>query len=200
MTEYFKGTRVRTDSFPLYTSVLDYDHRRQVNWRTDLRQYAIVEWPPEPRIDATAPGRVIEIERVTTDTGERKRFFGRPARHLITRETRSDGPEATIDGWYIDAPGLPKWKGGAGSFGVIVATSGRSPAPPRIQVKQRGPATEGLAVWQKTTSLLMLPTGSRHTTETVSEITALAEGPLPNSLFEPPSGYQRVATVLPPAK
>ncbi len=109
VTEFFKGVLIRQDYLPAYTSVLDFDHRRQVNWRSDLRQYVIVEWPPEYQSDS--PSRpVITIDRDTTDTGERTQFFGRTARYLVTRVTRSDGPKTMIDGWYIDAPGLPKWK------------------------------------------------------------------------------------------
>ena len=26
---------------------MDSEHRRHVNWRNDLQQYEIVEWPPE---------------------------------------------------------------------------------------------------------------------------------------------------------
>ena len=62
LTEYFKGSLSRTDSSPAYTTVMDSEHRRQVNWRNDLRQYEIVEWPPavEPN---SLPGTVIKIDR-----------------------------------------------------------------------------------------------------------------------------------------
>ena len=196
VTEFFKGALIRQDYLPAYTSVLDFDHRRQVNWRSDLRQYVIVEWPPEYQSDS--PSRpVITIERNTTDTGERKQFFGRTARHLVTRVTRSDGPETMIDGWYIDAQGLPKWKNGAsGSFAVLTISQGlRRPPPPRIDVKQTGPVPEGLPVWQRTTFSLVLPDGSRHTNESVSEVTELVDGTLPDKLFQPPDGYQRVASL-----
>jgi hypothetical protein len=43
LTEYFKGSLTRTDSSPVYTTAMDSEHRRQVNWRNDLRQYEIVE-------------------------------------------------------------------------------------------------------------------------------------------------------------
>jgi hypothetical protein len=32
LTEYFKGSLSRTDSSPAYTTVMDSEHRRQVNW------------------------------------------------------------------------------------------------------------------------------------------------------------------------
>ena len=195
VTEFFKGTLMRTDSLPAYTTVQDFDQRRQINWRSDLRQYVIVEWPPEHQSDSPS-GPIITIERNTTDTGERRQFFGRPARHLVTRVARSDGPETEIDGWYIDAPGLPKWKNGAGGSLVlfIAFAGGQRPAPPRIEVKQTGPVPEGLPVWQKTTSSVLLA-GSHHNYERVSEVTDLVEGTLPDKLFQPPDGYQRVASL-----
>jgi hypothetical protein len=196
LTEYFKGSLTRTDSSAAYTAVMDFEHRRQVNWRNDLRRYEIVEWPPEARPNSL-PGTVINIERRTTDTGERKQFFGRTARHLVNRVTRSDGPETVIDGWYIEAPGLPKRKpGSGGSFAVLTLTvAGQNSAPPRIELKQVGPAPEGLPVWQKTTSTLVLPGSSRQNYESVSEVTELFEGVLSDTLFQPPDGYQRVTNL-----
>jgi hypothetical protein len=49
---------MRTESTPGYTSVLDFDHRRQVNWRTDLRQYAVQQWPPDHHNDLATYERV----------------------------------------------------------------------------------------------------------------------------------------------
>ena len=177
VTEFFKGALMRTDSLPAYTTVLDFDHRRQVNWRSDLRQYVIVGWPPEYRNDSSS-GPVITIERNTADTGERKQFFGRNARRLVTRVTRSDGPETVIDGWYIEVPGLPRRKSGAGGAVGVLTTSigGQRPAPPRIEIKQTGPVPEGLSAWQKMTTTVVLPGGSHHNFEGVSEVTELVEG------------------------
>jgi hypothetical protein len=196
VTEFFKGALMRTDSSPAYTTVLDFDHRRRLHWRSDLRQYAIVEWPPQYQSDSL-PRPVITIERNTTDTGERKQFFGRTGRRLVSRVTRSDGPETVIDGWYIDVPGLPAWKSGAGgSFAILtISAGGQRPATPRIEVKQTGPPPEGLAVWQKTTLSVGLPGGSHHSCESISEVTDLVEGTLPDKLFQPPDGYQRVASL-----
>jgi hypothetical protein len=140
---------------------------------------------------------VIHIERRTTDTGERKPFFGRTARHLVSRVVRSDGPETVIDGWYVEAPELPKWKSGSGgALAVLTLTvAGQNPGPPRIELKQVGPAPEGLAVWQKTTSTVALPGNSHRDFESVSEVTELFEGPLPDTLFQTPGGYQRVTNL-----
>lgn len=187
---------MRRDSLPAYTTVLDFDNRRQINWRSDLRQYEIVEWPPQQQSDSPS-GPVITIERNTTDTGERRQFFGRAARRLVTRVTRGDGPETMIDGWYIDAPGLPRWKTGAGVSFAILTThmDGQRPAPPRVEVKQTGPVPGGLPVWLKITSSVVLSGGLHHRYESVSEVTYLTESALPDALFQPPEGYQRVANL-----
>jgi len=50
-------------------------------------------------------------------------------------------------------------------------------------------------VWQKTTFSVGLPGGSHHSYESVSEVTELVEGTLPDKLFQPPDGYQRVASL-----
>jgi hypothetical protein len=196
VTEFFKGALMRTDPAPNYTTVSDFEQRRQVNWRTDLGQYSVVEWPPEA-LRESASGPVIQVERSTTDTGERKEFFGHSGRHLITRTRRSDGLESMIDGWYIDAPGLPKWKNGAGNaVGVLtMSVAGQKPAIPRIEVKQTGPAPQGLVVWQRMTTTIVVPGGAGHSFDTVSEVIDLVEGPLSDKIFRQPDGYQRVANL-----
>jgi hypothetical protein len=201
ITEYFKGSLIRTESLPGMVSVLDYPHRRQVNWRTDLRQYAVVEWPPQPPTDSS-PGATIVIERNTTDTGERRQFFGRTARHLVTRMTRNGSQETQIDGWYIDVPGLPGGKSGAGgAIGVITSVaSGAKPMIPRIEMKQTGPVPGGLPVRQRTTFTAGGQGASRLSQVTISEVTELVESTLPEKLFHPPDGYQRVGSLpYPPA-
>jgi hypothetical protein len=191
VVEYFKGSLTRADSPPAYTSVSDFDHRRTVNWRNDLRQYIVVEWPPEHQSD-TASGPVITIEQNTTDTGERQQFFGRTARHLVTHTKRSDSPDTLTDGWYVDVPELPRLKRASGSA-VMVITKGvgnQKPAVPRIEVKQTGPEPVGLPMRIKTT--VVFPGVSHQTIETVSEVTELLEVALPDKLFQPPEGYRRV--------
>ena len=59
-------------------------------------------------------------------------------------------------------------------------------------MKQIGPAPEGLPVLQKTISSVP---GAGHKYQTVSEVTELFEGTLPENLFQPPDGYQRVTNL-----
>jgi len=191
-TEYFKRSLKRTDLSAVYTTVLDFEHRSQVNWRNDLRQYEIIDWPPEVRPEPSGP--TIVIERQTTDTGERKQFFGRAARHLVSRITRSDGPQTVIDGWYIEAPGLSKGTGSGATF-AFMTISAVGQSPPRIEMKQVGPVPEGLAVFQKTTTSVTQLRGANQNYESVSEVTELFEGTLPDKVFQAPDGYQRVTNL-----
>ncbi len=193
VTEFFKGELMRTDSSPVYSTVLDFGHRRQVTWRSDLRQYTVLEWPPQRAKNSSSSPEIV-IEQTTTDTGDRKQFFGRTARHLISRTRRSDGPESVIEGWYVEAPGLPDPKLGGPSAVTILTTSrpGEKPAEPKIQLRQTGPKPQGLAVWQRTTSSIVLPGGSLHNFDSVREVIDLVESPLPDKLFHPPDGYRRV--------
>ena len=62
-------------------------------------------------------------------------------------------------------------------------------------MKQIGPAPEGLAVWHKTTSTFSLPGSAPHNFESVSEVTELFEGALPDKLFQLPDGYQQVTNL-----
>src|SRR5262249_42724857 len=64
-----------------------------------------------------------------------------------------------------------------------------------IEVRQTGPVPEELPVWQKITSSVVPPGGSHHNDEKVSEVTDLVKDTLPDKLFQPPDGYQRVASL-----
>src|SRR6266851_1833528 len=114
-TEYFKGGLRRVDQLndmqgrhSESIAVLDFDRLRQTVWTTNLQEYAVVRMT---RSTTSLPvGPEIVIERVTVDTGERREFFGRVARHLITEETRTNGGSngstdlrTKIDGWYVDS-------------------------------------------------------------------------------------------------
>src|SRR6185295_12880025 len=59
--------------------------------------------PPVP------PAPTVRVETETVDTGERREFFGRPARHVTTTRrvtplpgSRCQDSQTVTDGWYID--------------------------------------------------------------------------------------------------
>ena len=192
VTEYFSGGLKRTDSVDpqghRQVTVLDFDHLRQIIWNLDLRQYVI---QPMTRYSGFSSRplspQVTVIDRATTDTGERRTFFGLAARHLVTRVTshmEGDPPshwERRIDGWYIDSDTLPREKrGGAAAFLSITAANTR----PNIRVNQSGPSTAGLAVLQKISD--------GQSREWTIEVTESVEGPLDKQVFTPPPDFKRV--------
>jgi hypothetical protein len=185
-TEYYKGTLHRTEwsdqnGKHKHVQVLDRGNGRLTDWDIDSRRYTVHPLnPPNPAAKSLPAGPIITIDRATTDTSERRTFFGRTARHLITHERSSqfDG-ETVIDGWYIDLDGLPSTRREA----VLVAVrSDQAQGPPVFKVNQTGAKPTGLAV--------LLKTNSTHV-ETTSEVTELKEGRLPDDLFEPPPGFVR---------
>jgi hypothetical protein len=131
------------------------------------------------------PSEEITIDRATTDTGERRTFFGRTARHLITHEHTSRSNEETVlDGWYVDSEALPSDKLGTAFAILDVHPAGQAYGPPVFKVNQTGPKTTGLAV-------LLKRTGAHE--ETTSEVTELIQGWLPDDLFQPPPDLDRLS-------
>ena len=191
LTEYFDGELKRTDQTDSkggpYVTVLDFNHPRQISWNMHLKQYVVVRLSPRYEGFTLSPQTIV-VDQVTTDTGERRTIFGRTARHLLTRETShveggaTDQSERQIDGWYVDADTLPREK--RGGFVHVLAVGNTRP---NIKVNRSGPATTGLAVWQKITL-----TTPGETREWTIEVTELVEGPLSKDLFEPPPDFRRV--------
>lgn len=192
MTEYFSGGLKRTDHIDpqghRYITVLDLDHLRQVIWNVDLREYLVVRLSRYSGFSALPLAQqVTVIDRTTTDTGERRTFFGRSARHLLTRETfhfEGGAPsqsERQTDGWYLDADTLPREKRGGGLAFLHVGKY-----RPNFKVNQSGPSTAGLAVLQKISD--------GESREWTIQVTELVEGPLDKQLFTPPPDFERVTT------
>jgi hypothetical protein len=118
------------------------------------------------------PATVIKTERRRSDTGERKQVFGRTARHLVSHVTRSDGPETLIDGWYIEAQGLPKGKSRSGGYFTCLTLAVAPQCPHESKWSRLVGRPEGLAVWQKMTSTVA---GHSRNYESVNEVTGLSE-------------------------
>jgi len=199
-TEYFKNGQTRTDIHDgpngelRAVSVIDSKSLRQIIWEMQARAYMVRRLH---RTFTGTAGPVIIIEIETKDTGERRTMFGGTARHVIVEErphTNANGDatqfESRRDGWYIDSESLPPEKRG-GAIAVLVAGNER----PLVKVNRKGPAENGLVLWEKITSIHAGPDGQREITETTSEVTELFEGHLDNALFTPPPGFQRVISL-----
>ena len=143
-------------------------------------------------------GKAVPVESRTVDTGERKAFFGRPARHFITtikrlRSKDNGGGEESIDGWYIDherpdnncAPGYT-----ANQLSYLLPT-GLVTYPDVPQFHHTGPLPTGLAVKLIHTIKFTGSEGNASdqpfaTEETVED---LIDSPVEPPLFELPSGF-----------
>jgi hypothetical protein len=195
-TEYYRNGVQRSDHFDPATgrlagaSVVDQRGMRQIAWDFEKREYSIRRLRRGQPIQESGPAIVIDVE--TTDTGERRTMFGREARRLITVERRHiEGStlesELRTDGWYIDWESMPPQ---LRRSRVAVYMAGETHPP--IQIHRHGVERTGLAVSTRRTVVSTLPSGERHTSEDNSEVTALFEGQLDATLFEPPLGFRRV--------
>lgn len=138
----------------------------------------------------------VQVESKTVDTGERKVFFGYPAKRLITTTKRADantedGGEEILDGWYIDhevadhscAPDFvrtePYYVTGTALVGY----------PNVAQIHHTGPLPAGLAVRSKFTSKLAATNGGRpgRTITVEKTVEELSDSPLSPSLFQLPN-------------
>jgi hypothetical protein len=176
VTEYFQGDLRRTESQPgTPVGVIDFKNRRQIIWDVSARQYMVRRLRAGPSLAAQSSATlVVNVE--TIDTGERRSMFGRTARHVITKRRDGDGASALrIDGWYVDADSLPRYKRSGGISFLHVGGA----SVPAVKVNRQGPAETGLAIWEKTA-------------ENTIEVTELFEGELEKSVFDPPPGFQRV--------
>src|SRR5579884_335709 len=189
--------------------VLDLQAHEYLAYDTDSRSSG-VGLKPRPMAQS---GGTLQIFIENTDTGEKKDIFGHIARHILTRETRVAGPGACskpsvseTDGWYIDGSVMPEWRQLKKDVGGIVVASEVAGVSndkclnktDKIEVHRSGVET-GFPVKVTTTlrSEVTQADGSAHTLSSTwgSEVVELEEGPLEPSLFEIPSGFQRVAAL-----
>lgn len=148
----------------------------------------------------------LRIETTTVDTGERKEFFGRLARHVIitTKQTPLEGShaearETVSDGWYIDFERRlacePK-RDGAMQYGSMGSGTGREVQPEKPEFVNTGPRESGFAVKVKRTSpaTKTWPDGRTEPYQSTfeSEVTQFEEWPLDPALFEVPADFKKV--------
>jgi hypothetical protein len=129
-------------------------------------------------------GKALNIYFDTVDTGERKQFFGRTAKHLVMRWRQIAEPgacgltqEGVRDGWYIPEPDSRPARGYIMAMGSLGGRMCRDqlifhgkPAPPGISVLERN--------------------GSFTT-----EVLEMSDAPLDKKLFEVPSGFEKVESL-----
>ncbi len=207
-TTYIKGRRQRVEmGNGMMISVLQCDLERSLQIMPQTKTYIVTPFnqpaqnaepaanQPRAKQDAAVRGGVITTTITTKDTGERKKFFGYPARHIIMTMTTDSSPEACgkikskmeIDAWYIDF-----------TFGLDCdmsnAYQGYNPATQagcqdRNEVKQIGPATKGYPVWTKTT---MFDESGNPSFSMEQEVIEISQATLDAALFDVPADYREV--------
>lgn len=157
--------------------------------RDDMRPRAeAIEQPP-----VEAPTVLVETE--TIDTGERKEFFGRPARHVITTRrvvplagSRRQESQTVADAWYIDLDTSlccdPWWWGR--SAHAFLSTHRRGDPAENVTFKDLGEPERGYAVLSRSTS-----DGSvlEH------QLTHLSTAAIDPALFEVPTHFSLVERI-----
>lgn len=167
----------------------------------EYRTYKVVNFMSDTQLADYVkknPSNAVPVESRTVDTGERKTFFGHPAKHFITTIRRlqskdNAGGEESIDGWYIaherpDKNCAPEYTNNQLSY---LLPTGLVTYPDVPQFHHIGPLPIGLAVKLIHTIKFAGPesntSGQTFTTdETVED---LVDSPVQPSLFQLPAGF-----------
>jgi len=157
----------------------------------DLREY-LQKNPDNPYHIALVP-----VESRTADTGERKKFFGFEAKHLITTNRAASGNssdgEEIIDGWYIDhdeadnncAPDSAR-----AELSHVIPTLLRGPME-IPEFHHTGPLPTGLVVKETHTVHFTAKGGAAARVITAEDsVEELSDSPLMPSVFELPAGMK----------
>src|ERR1044071_9078793 len=207
-TTYIKGRRQRTEmANGMMISVMQCDLQRSLQIMPQTKTYIVTPFnqptqsadrpsnQPRAKETTTVRGGLITTTITTKDTGERKKIFGYPARHLIMTMTTDSSPDACnkikskmeVDAWYIDF-----------MFGLDCdmssAYQGYNPAnqagcQDRNEVKQVGPAAKGYPVWTKTT---MFDESGNPSFTIQQEVVEISQTTLDAALFDVPADYREV--------
>jgi hypothetical protein len=179
----------------------------------DAAEYVAAPYPPKPLAtglhepERFQPGRpTLRIETTTTDTGERKEFFGHAARHvIITRKqiplegSQSQPQETVTDGSYIDLDlrvSCDRKLSNGKRHGYAAAGKQRLERPEFVDI---GEPETGFGVRLLTVSkgAYTLPNGTKRRADSRSEtlVTELEQGPLDSALFEIPPHFRHVKQI-----
>lgn len=174
--------------------LVNFDDREYTAWpieefptRDEMRAHAeAVGQPPAP---------TVLVETETIDTGERREFFGRPARRVITTRrvvplpgSRRQESRTVTDGWYIDLDtGLScdPW-GSARSGHAFLSSHMQGDQPDRPTFKNIGEPERGYVVLSRST-----PGGS----VVELEVTHLSTVAIEPALFEVPAHFSVVERI-----
>lgn len=192
--QYLQGDKIRTENLEKNsprpsvtvenparraTYILDPSSRRYIEqpWYTDWIR-PLTQWIARPT-RVRESGKRVDIYYETIDTGERQQVFGRTARHLLLRERHVAEPgacertrEIDKDGWY-----LPWRESGKARLVFYLGFAGYRCQD--IVIKHGNPRPPGFAI--------------RETTDSITrEVLEFSDDPLDESLFEVPSGFQKV--------
>jgi hypothetical protein len=157
----------------------------------------------------TAPAGppVMRVETTTSDTGERKNFFGHVARHVITTvkqtplgDSRRQPFDLVTDAWYIDLETRLSCEPWATSgIGVRAARMPRSVRPEKYEFIEKGVPETGFAVESKNTwhGIVTQVDGTKKeiSFSSATNITQFSEAALDPALFEVPSNFRKVQTI-----
>jgi len=148
----------------------------------------------------------LRVETTTSDTGERKNFFGHVARHVITtiKQTPLSGSrfepfELVTDAWYIDLETRISCELWATSGIGLHATRMPRSTREKYEFIEKGVPETGFAVESKDTwhSVVTQTDGTKKEISFSREtnITQFAEGALDPALFEVPTNFRKVQTI-----
>ena len=208
-------------SGPRLAAITRCDLGKQFELNLDSAEYVSAPYPPQPLTQAEMEARgfhpaisptrepTLRIETTTVDTGERKKYFGHLARHVITTRkqipfeySHSEPQETITDGWYIDLdlnPPVscdPKMKTGKRTHAYLAAVNQPSENLEFIDI---GEEETGSPVKQVMVSkdMVHLPDGTTRQTNSKSEmaVTKLQFGPFDPALFEVPVGFKLVQQI-----
>ena len=208
-TVYIRGKRQRTEqniSGMQTINLTQCDLKRGVQLNPQAQVYMIDSWLDDTEISSTVntsgsvttevkKGGVITSASTTKDTGEKKKMFGYPARHLIITTEMKSSPNACtqinnkmqIDGWYIDAAFALDcdYQKMAGSYGGAHSGGCRD----KYDFKQTGSVKRGYPVYEKTT---MFDETGKENYSMINEVVELSNAILDQTLFEIPKDYREV--------
>lgn len=209
---YIKGKRQRTEQNAIAVTITQCDLKRNVQLGVPTKTYLVMPFnqntdaasanttsgtaKPSPTTTAVRRGGVVTSTFTSTDTGERKKFFGYTARRIKTAIQTESSPDACqvsrsrmeTDGWYIDAQFALDCDYGTGANSYVPPTA-EGGCRDEYRTKQIGVARLGYPVMVTTTLFDESGKPSFTFSQEVVEITTAV---LDSALFEVPADYRQV--------